>query len=228
VIRRFTMLALARPRRVLVGAGVLFVIAVVLGTPVTGMLGSSAQDFEDPASQYERTNAAIQAATRQNPYYNVAALLQSSRDVSTDTVAKGAVGTLAALLSGQHGFQRVLDYATTRSRTLLSRDGRDTVVLAAFATTTDATTAIARVRAALSVPPTDAKLVGMSVRFGGYALTNQELNERTTSDLARAPSCSPFHFCCCCRSGSSGVWSRRFCRCWSAALRSCSRFWGCG
>jgi uncharacterized membrane protein YdfJ with MMPL/SSD domain len=186
VIRRLTMLAVARPRRVLAGAGVLFVIAVALGTPVTGMLGSSVQDFEDPASQYERANAAIQAATKQNPYYNVAALLQSSRGVSTDTAAQGAVGTLVALLSGQHGFQRVLDYATTPSRTLLSRDGRDTVVLAAFATTTDATTAIARVRTALSLPPTDAKLAGMSVRFGGYALTNQELNERTTSDLARA------------------------------------------
>ena len=110
MIRRFTTLAITRPRRVLAGAGVLFVIAVVLGTPVTGMLGSSAQDFEDPASQYERTNAAIQAATGQNPYYNVAALLQSSRDVRTDTAAQGAVGTLAALLSRQHGFQRVLDY----------------------------------------------------------------------------------------------------------------------
>jgi hypothetical protein len=67
VIRRLTVLATARPWRVLAEAGVLFVIAAALGTPVTGMLGSSMQDFEDPASQYERTNAAIQAATGQNP-----------------------------------------------------------------------------------------------------------------------------------------------------------------
>ena len=188
MIRRFTMLAIARPRRVLAGAGALFVIAAALGTPVTGMLGSSAQDFEDPASQYERTNAAIQAATGQNPYYNVAALLRSSRDIRTDTAAQGAVGTLVALLSGQHGFQRVLDYADEPlARRCVSRDGRDTVVLAAFATTTDATTAIARVRAALSSAPDRCRSSrGSSVRFGGYALTNQELNERTTSDLARA------------------------------------------
>jgi uncharacterized membrane protein YdfJ with MMPL/SSD domain len=190
VIRRFTMLAVARPRHVLAGAGVLFVVAAALGTPVTGMLGSSVQDFEDPASQYERTNAAIEAATRQNPYYNVTALLHGRRDMRTDTAAQNAAGTLAVLLARQHGFQRVLDYgeagAASRAGALLSRDGRDTVVLAAYATTTDATTAIARVRTALSAPQTDAKLAGMSVRFGGYALTNRELNERTTSDLTRA------------------------------------------
>ena len=174
----------------LTGAAVLFAIAVVLGTPVTGTLGSSVQDFEDPASQYERTNAAIQAATGQNPYYNVAALLRSSRAIATDPAAQGAVKTLVALLSREHGFQRVLAYGEpgvgARGRALLSRDGRETVVLAAYATMTDGTTAIAHVRAAMSRAPANAKLTGTTVRFGGYALTNQELNERTTSDLARA------------------------------------------
>ncbi len=69
VIRRLTTLAINRPRRVLVGAGVLFVIAAAIGVPVTGKLGSSSQDFQDPASQYERTNAAIRTATGQSPYY---------------------------------------------------------------------------------------------------------------------------------------------------------------
>jgi uncharacterized membrane protein YdfJ with MMPL/SSD domain len=186
VIRRFTTLATNHPRRVLAVAGVLFVIAAVLGLPLTGMLGSSAQDFEDPASQYERTNAAIQAATRQNPYYNVALLLRSRREMRTGTAAQDAVGTLAPLLAGQHGFQRVLDYSATRSPALLSRDGRETVVLAAYATANDATSAISHVRIALSEPSLKAKLAGMRVGFGGYALTSQELNERTTSDLGRA------------------------------------------
>jgi uncharacterized membrane protein YdfJ with MMPL/SSD domain len=190
VIRWCTRLALAHPRRVLAGAGVLFVIAAALGTPVTGTLGSSAQDFEDPASQYERTNAAIQAATGQNPYYNLAVLLQSAHDIETDTAAQGAVRTLVTLLSSQHGFQRVLADGESRAaapaRALLSRDGHETVVLAAYATTTDATTAIARVRIALPRALASAKLTGTTVRFGGYARTNQELNERTTSDLERA------------------------------------------
>jgi uncharacterized membrane protein YdfJ with MMPL/SSD domain len=188
--RRLTKLATNRPRRVVAVAGTLFVIAAAIGLPVTGMLGSSAQDFEDPASQYERANAAIQAATGQIPYYNVAVLLRSSRDARTDRQAQGAVGTLVALLSGQHGFQRVLAYgeegAAAHAPALLSRDGRETVVLAAYATPTDATTAIARVRLASSRAPANAKLAGTGVRFGGYALTSKELNEGTTSDLARA------------------------------------------
>lgn len=196
-MRRLTRLVTTRPRRVLAGAGVLFVLAAVLGIPVTGMLGSSVQYFEDPASQYERTNATIQDATGQSPYYNVAALLRSASDLRTVPRARRpdgragvaiwhVAGTLAALLARQHGFQRALDYPTSRSPALLSRDGRETIVLAAFATPTDGTTAIARVRTALSAPRTSAAFAGASVRFGGYALINQELNERTTSDLARA------------------------------------------
>jgi uncharacterized membrane protein YdfJ with MMPL/SSD domain len=170
---------------VLAGAGVLFLIAALVGVPVTGMLGSQAQDFEDPASQYERTNAETRAATGQNPYFNVVAVLRGTHDIATDAAAAQAAGTLATLIAGRRGAQRVLDYPATHSHALLSRDGRETVLLAAFATNADATTAIAHVRSALSKPPIDAKLAGTSVHFGGFALINQELNERTTSELAR-------------------------------------------
>jgi uncharacterized membrane protein YdfJ with MMPL/SSD domain len=180
------MLATDRPRRVLIGACVLFVVAAVLGVPVTGTLGSSSEDFQDPASQYERTNAAITTATGQSPYYNVVALLSGRRDVRADVVAQRAAAGLTALLAAQHGFQRAVDYPTTHSASLLSHDGRETAVLAAYATTAEGTAAVSRVRAALSKPPTDARLAGMSVSFGGVALLNQELNERTTSDLGRA------------------------------------------
>jgi uncharacterized membrane protein YdfJ with MMPL/SSD domain len=186
VIGRFTKLATGRPRRVLAAAGVLFVIAAVLGVPVTKTLGSSSQDFQDPASQEERTNAAITAATGQSPYYNLAVLLRANRGIATDTAAQGATKTIATLLATQHGFQRIQFYPATRSHALLSRDGRETVVLAAFATSDDATAAVAHVRLALATPSLAAKLAGMNVRFGGVARINQELNERTTSDLARA------------------------------------------
>jgi uncharacterized membrane protein YdfJ with MMPL/SSD domain len=188
MIERLATLAADRPRRVLVTAGVLFVIAAVVGLPVTGTLGSSSQDFQDPSSQYERTNAAITAATGQIAYYNVVALLSAPRDIRTDTAAQHATTSIAALLAAQHGFQRAADYqeAGTHAESLLSRDGRETAVLVSYATTTDGTTAVSRVRAALSKPPIDARFAGIRVRFGGVALLNQELNERTTSDLARA------------------------------------------
>jgi uncharacterized membrane protein YdfJ with MMPL/SSD domain len=185
-MRALSTLAITRRRPVLAVAGVLFVLAAVLGTPVTGELGSDSKDFENPASQYERTNEAITAATHQTPYYNVAVLLRGGHDIRTDTAAQHAATSLTRLLSSQHGFQRAAAYPTTRSASLLSRDGRETAVLAAYATTSEATAAAARVHAALARPPIAAQLGGMSTQFGGVALINQELNERTTSDLTRA------------------------------------------
>ena len=186
VIGRLVILAVGRPRRVLATAGTLFIVAAVVGLPVAGMLGSSIKDFEAPTSQYERTNAAITAATGQSPFYDVAVLLRVRRNIATDSAAQRAVARLAALLSTQHGFQRALDYATSRAPALLSRDRRETLVLAAFATEADATRAISHVRDAISHPPRSAELAESVVHFGGVALINQELNERTTNDLARA------------------------------------------
>ncbi len=177
-----TKLATGRPRRVLAVAGVLFAIAAVLGLPVTGTLGSSSKDFENPASEEERTDAAITAATGQSPYYNVVALLSGPRDVRTDAAEQHGAASVAALLGAQRGFQRAVDYPATRSVSLVSRDGRETAVLAAFASPTEGSTAVSRVRAALSKPP----FAGIRVRFGGAALITQEINERTRSDLARA------------------------------------------
>ncbi len=186
VIARLVILAVERPRRVLVLAGLLFAVAAVLGLPVAGMLGSSAKDFQDPASQFERTSAAISAATGQNAFYNVAVTLRAARDIESDPGAQRAASTLAALLAAEHGFQRALDYPATRSPALLSRDHDETVVLAAFASEADATTAVSHVRANLARPQASARLGGVAVRYGGVALINQELNERTASDLARA------------------------------------------
>jgi RND superfamily putative drug exporter len=186
VIDRLVILAVERPRRVLAVAGSLFAVAAVLGLPVAGMLGSSAKDFQDPASQFERTNSAIAAATGQNAFYNVAVTLRATRDIYSDPGAQQAASTLAALLAAQHGFQRALDYPATRSPALLSRDHHETVVLAAFSSEAAAATAVSHVRANVARPQASAKLAGIAVRYGGVAVINQELNERTASDLARA------------------------------------------
>ena len=183
---RLVGLATRRPRRVLAVAGALLIAAAVLGAPVTGMLGSSSQDFQDPSSQYERTNAAIASATGQSPFYDVEAILAGRREITADPAAQRAIARFAAMLAAQHGFQRGLDYPATQSAALLSRDGREAVVLAAFANTAEATTAVSRMLHALSSPAAGEQLAGMGVHFGGIALITKELDERTTSDLARA------------------------------------------
>jgi RND superfamily putative drug exporter len=184
--KRLTTLATNRTRRVLAAAVGLFILAAVIGVPVTGMLGSSGRDFQDPASQYERANTAIAHATGQDSYYEVIALLRGPTRITAHAASGRAVETVAALLGAQRGFRSPPTGMMTRSSPLLSRDGRETLVTATYADATNATDAIAHVRASFSTSGAKAKLAGMSVRFGGYALINKELNERTTSDLARA------------------------------------------
>jgi uncharacterized membrane protein YdfJ with MMPL/SSD domain len=186
MMKRLTTLATNRTRRVLAAAVGLFLLAAVVGVPVTGMLGSSGRDFQDPASQYERANTAITHATGQDSYYEVIGLLRGPTRIGAHAASGRAVQTVAALLGAQRGFRSPPTGMMTRPSPLLSRDGRETLVTATYADATDATDAVAHVRASLSTSGTKAKLAGMSVRFGGYALINKELNERTTSDLARA------------------------------------------
>lgn len=161
-------------------------LAAALGTPVTGMLGSGAQDFQSPSSQYERANRQISTATGQNAVYELVVLLRAPQPFASNPRALRAVDTVASLIAAQHGFQRELSYASTHSPALLSADGRQTVLLAAFATTDDATRAISRVRSGLSKQPVRQQIAGIQMHFGGFALTSKELNEDTTSQLARA------------------------------------------
>lgn len=186
MIGRLTALATVRTRRMLIAAGVVFVLAAALGAPVTGMLGSTAQDFQSPTSEFERTDAAIKAATHQSALYEVAVLVRAPRAIPTDPAALRATRALTAALAREHGFQRALSYPVAHSPALLSRDGRQTVLLAAFATPAEAAHAVTHVRAASQRQPLAARLAGVHTSFGGYAQTNTELNERTLADIEHA------------------------------------------
>jgi uncharacterized membrane protein YdfJ with MMPL/SSD domain len=187
MIARFANLPLERPRSVLGAAVLLFAIAAVLGAPVTGLLTSTPHDFQSPSSEYERTSRAIEAATGQSASYDILIVARGGGDLRADPPASRAIVKLVGMLAAHRGFQRALDYPQTHAAMLLSRNRRETLVPAAFASETDATEALAQVRASLARPPgARARLAGLTVHYGGYALTNQELNERTTSELARA------------------------------------------
>ncbi|MGH2853870.1 MAG: MMPL family transporter, partial [Solirubrobacteraceae bacterium] len=111
----------------------------------------------------------------------VVALVPAAADVRSDPAAAGEAQRVAALLATQPGFQRVLDYGgvgpNSHLPTLVSRDGRLTLVLAAFATQDDSAAAVAHLRP---------ELAGSGVRFGGNDVAFHEINERTKSDLKRA------------------------------------------
>jgi putative drug exporter of the RND superfamily len=168
-------LAVRRPRRILIVAGAVFLLAAAFGGPVVSILKSENSDFQDPKAPNQQVLRTIEAATGQSASFGVAALVPSTGDVRSNRAAQQRAAQLAARLSSQLGFQRSLDYPTTHLPELVSRDGRRTLVLAAFANREDSVRAVARIRA--SEP---------GVLFGGVDLAFSEINKRTSSDLARA------------------------------------------
>jgi uncharacterized membrane protein YdfJ with MMPL/SSD domain len=164
-------------RRVLIGAGVLFLIAAAFGAPVTTILKSSSTDFQNPTAENQQVVKTIERATGQRAAYGVAALVPSAGDVRTNRAAQLEAKHVAAMLAAQPGFQRVVDYPATHLAALVSRNGRQTAVLAAFSTQEGSATAVARLRP---------RLAAQDVRFGGPDVAFSEINKRTSSDLKSA------------------------------------------
>lgn len=177
VIARLADLAVGHSRRTLLIAGAVFLLAAALGGPVVTILKSANSDFQDPKSQNQQVLRVIERATGQTATYGLVALVPSTGDVRTNAAAQRESTRVAALLSAQPGFQRVVDYPATHLSDLVSRDGRETLVLAAFAKQEDSMHAVEHVRS---------QLAGDGVRFGGNDIAFDEVNERTTSDLRRA------------------------------------------
>jgi uncharacterized membrane protein YdfJ with MMPL/SSD domain len=164
-------------RRVLIGAGLAFLIAAAFGAPVTTILKSSNTDFQNPSAENQQVEKTIERATGQRAAYGVAALVPSSGNIRTDRAAQLEAAHVAAMLSTQPGFQRAIDYPATHLAELVSRDGRQTAVLAAFSTQEGSASAVARLRP---------QLAAQDVRFGGPDVAFSEINKRTSSDLKSA------------------------------------------
>ena len=123
-----------------------------------------------------RSATAIERATGQRPI-SVWRRLCPARRLRTDHAAQLEALRVASMLAAQPGFQRVLDYPATHLAELVSRDGRQTVVLAAFSEQERSAAAVARLRP---------ELAGQGVRFGGPDVAFSEINKRTSSDLKNA------------------------------------------
>ncbi len=174
---RLSHLASAHCRRVFLAGAVLFLLAAALGLPVISLLKSESSEFQDPAAQNQQVVKAIERATGQSSYYGVAALVPAGGIARGQARALRAVTRVADLLSSQPGFQRLIDYPRTHDPALISDNGRQTVVLAAFSSQTRSAHAAEHIRAPLA---------RSGVMLGGTDVTFNEVSTRTASDLRRA------------------------------------------
>src|SRR3954471_2683009 len=169
-----------RRRRWVVALAVAFVVfAGVWGTGVFGAMTGGG--FEDPGSESSRAaEVAAQALGRDS---SDAVVLYRSDDLTVDdpgfrsAVDQSLAAVPADLLASTTTFW------TTGAPQLVSTDRHETYAVLQFADDVNDEDAIAAIRADVHAP-------GLQTQFGGNAVVNHDINDRVSSDIARAETIS--------------------------------------
>ena len=164
-----------RPRRILIGAFVAFVVAAVLGGPVAGQL-DSANGFEDPGSSSVAAREAIQQASGLDAAAGVIALVDTPGGAAS-AQGRERVAQVARVLDGVPGVAIVRTPADA-GRALVARDGTSALVTATLRASADEGDVVARATHRLDGVP--------GVTLGGSAVAGEQVGDQVNSDLGRA------------------------------------------
>ena len=176
-----------RPRRVLIAAAVFLVVAIVAGTPVTGLLSAgNADDFVDPAAESLLTSERLQRDLGRTLSPAIIVLVRTDGPAAS-AAGRRKVGRVVNVLRDDPGVNRVdsLLHADPREQQtdsqpnpLIARDGRATYALAFLRTDAGQTASGERIAKQLADIP--------GVVVGGYAVAVPEVSDQVSEDLARA------------------------------------------
>ena len=156
-----------RPRRILIGAFVLFVVAAVLGGPVAGQLDSGS-GFDDPGSSSVAARDAMQRASGLDPAPGLIAVV--------DRPDRAHVAQVARILEGVPGIAVVRTPAD--SRALIARDGKSALVTATLRSSADEGDVVSTATDRLEHVP--------GVTLGGSAVAGEQVGDQVNTDLGRA------------------------------------------
>jgi RND superfamily putative drug exporter len=169
-------LATRRPKRVLAATFAVFLVAVVFGGPVAGLLNDG-DAFSDPDAESLVTAERLADAAGANPRPSYVALVRPSAPVGS-AAGRRAVRRVERELESVPEVARAVTASEAGERALVSRDGRSAVVLGFLRPRADEGKANDAVVARLGETP--------GVTLGGGALTGVEVGEQVGKDLARA------------------------------------------
>ena len=176
MLRRAADLAYARPRRVLGATIAVFVVCIVFGGPVAGLL-STGDDFADPGSESEVTAERIEDATGRDPSPAVVALVDLPGPVEA-APASARLAEVAGLMAADPDVAEVAGFHQTGERSFVSADGHFSYLAAFLAAGADEEDVGERLEDALAGTE--------GVRLGGSAIAGPAVGEQVSKDLARA------------------------------------------
>jgi uncharacterized membrane protein YdfJ with MMPL/SSD domain len=168
VLTWLSEVASRRPKRVVIGALVLAVVAGILGGNVASRLGP--YGASDPASESAKASDRLTRATGVETGDSIVALIRPA------SAAKAA--QVSSALRNDPAIAGVRSYWSSHDRALLSRDGRSTYVVAGFKRGAGEQDAVDRLTERLDREP--------GVTVGGSAPAERAVNQIVQSDLARA------------------------------------------
>jgi uncharacterized membrane protein YdfJ with MMPL/SSD domain len=167
---RATGVAVRHPRRTALLALLLVLLAAVAGGPVASKLNAR-NAFEDPSSQLAKARNQIERATGVESSAGVIALV---RAVPSSSAAAAAAQTLQR----DPAVARVKSYASTHDATLVSKDGRSTLIEASLYSSTEPSAVVDRLKKDFAS--------SKDVQLGGTDVTARETNLQATKDLSFA------------------------------------------
>ena len=163
------------PWTILAGAVIFVAVAGLIGTRVFGVL--SGGGFQDPKSESVSADGQLEVASRQIADGGLIALIRAGQDVNSAAV-RAHVEQVAHVIAQDPDVDQALTYYSTHSPAFVSRDGRNTFVLAFFKWTANNDAAASRLTKALA---SDSQVI-----LGGTGPVDNALNSTINSDLARA------------------------------------------
>ena len=177
LLARFAALSDRRPKRILAGIGVFFVIAAVIGGPVAGLMKAE-HAFVGSDAESLVTEERLNAAKGEIVDPQVVVLLKDL-DVNSLAARQKVAGLDATIKKDPVVSRTVTYYNTRRDPQFISRDKRSTYMVVFFkdVSETKAEEGAERLLEELEAP---------NVEVGGGAVSNLQLSEQVAKDLGKA------------------------------------------
>ena len=168
-------------RLVLWLAGVIALIGLIGGGAASTHLTSSLSDYDAPGSVVVSAQHQIQRVTGANPEEGYLVVVRNPAPITTSSVVPARLAAVVSILRARPEVKRVLDYATTGDRSMISGDGRLTTVVATVGNV-DEQKAVTALQAAIAARPA----LRANTWLGGPTVAGVQIASVSSQDLGRA------------------------------------------
>jgi RND superfamily putative drug exporter len=162
-------------------AGAVTLIGLVGGGIASAHLTSSLGDYDAPGSALVLAQHQIQRATGANPEEGYLVVVRTARPISAASATPQRVAAVVSILRARPEVTRVLDYADTGDRSMISSDRRFTAVVATVGSV-DELPAVTALQKAIAAQPS----LSANTWLGGPTVAGVQIAAVSSQDLGRA------------------------------------------